>query len=124
MGGEKHQVAVQKLISVVTNPLLLTYPDFSKDFILHVVASKDDLGCALYQQQQDQLRVIEYGIRTLAIAEKRYHISKMEYLALKYVAYDDFKSYIFYAKYCEVFTDNKRLLYATSTTNLNATGPH
>ena len=50
MGGEKHQVAVQKLISVVTNPLLLTYPDFSKDFILHVVASKDDLGCALYQQ--------------------------------------------------------------------------
>ena len=92
--------------------------------ILHVDASKDDLGCALYQQQQDQLRVIGYGIRTLAIAEKRYHISKMEYLALKYVAYDDFKSYLFYAKYCEVFTDNKRLLYATSTTNLNATGQH
>ena len=55
--GEKHQAPLEKLICSVTNTLVLIYPDFSKDFKFHVDASKDALGCALYQQQQDQLRV-------------------------------------------------------------------
>ena len=50
-GGEKHQVALEKLILAITNPPILTYLDFSKDFILHVDASKYGSGYALYQKQ-------------------------------------------------------------------------
>ena len=64
-------------------PTALIYPDFSRDFILLVDTYKHGLGCALYEPQQDQLRVIGYGSRTLACTEKRYHSSKLEYLALK-----------------------------------------
>ena len=94
-GGEKHQVALEKLIPAVTNSLVLTYPDFSKDFILHVDASKDGLGCALYQQQHDQLRVIGYGSRTLVDEGKSYHSSRLEYLALKWAVHDHFKPYLY-----------------------------
>ena len=120
--GEKQQVALEKSISAVTNPPVLTYPDFSKDFILHVDASKDGLGCNLYQQQQDQLRVIGYGSRTLAGTEKCYHSSELEYLALKWAVRDHFKPCPYYANHCDVFTDNNPLLYAMSTSKLNATG--
>ena len=68
-GGEKHQVALEKLISAVTNPQVLTYSNFSKNFIVYVDASKNGFGSAPYQQQQEQLRVIGYGSRTLAGAE-------------------------------------------------------
>ena len=50
-GGEKHQVALEKLILAIRNPPILTYLDFSKDFILHVDASKYGSGYALYQKQ-------------------------------------------------------------------------
>ena len=56
--GEKHQVALGKFTSAVTNPAVLTYPDFNTDFILDIDKSKYGLGFALYQQPQDQLRVI------------------------------------------------------------------
>ena len=49
MGWEKHQVALKKLISAVTNLPVLTYPDFSKDSTLHVDASKGGFGYALNQ---------------------------------------------------------------------------
>ena len=54
--GEKHQVALGKFTSAVTNPAVLT--DFNTDFILDIDTSKYGLGFALYQQPQDQLRVI------------------------------------------------------------------
>ena len=38
--------------------------------ILYIDASKDGLGCALYQQQQDQSRVIGHDSRPLVGAKK------------------------------------------------------
>ena len=119
MGWEKHQVALKNFISPVTKPPVLTYPDFSKDFTLHVDASKGGLGYALNQQKQDQLRVIGYGSRTLASTEKRYHLSKLEHLALKWVVCDHFKPYVYYAKDCDVSSDNNPLLYSVSAAKLN-----
>ena len=120
--GERHQVALEKLISAVTNSPVLTYPDFSKDFTLHVDVSKDGFGCVLYHRQQDQLRMIGYGSRTPFGVEKRYHSSTLEYLALKWVVCDHFKVYLYYIKHCNIFTDNNPLFCAMSTANLNATG--
>lgn len=67
----------------VTNASLLTYPYVNKHFIHHVDGSNNGLSFSLYQQQEEQLRVIGYGSRIRFGAEKRYRSSKMEYLALK-----------------------------------------
>ena len=71
---EKDQVALENLISAVTNPPVLNNPDFRKYFIIHVGASNYGLGYALYQQPQDQLRTIGCASRTLVSAEKLYQV--------------------------------------------------
>ena len=63
--------------------------------------------------------MIGYGSRTLASTEKLYHLSKLEHLALKWVVYDHFKPYVYYAKDCDVSTDNNPLLYSVSAAKLN-----
>ena len=119
---EKHQVALENLIFVVINSIVLTYPDFSKDFLIYVDASKDGLGCFLYQQQQYRLKLIGYASRTLVGTEKRYHSSKLEDLSLKWAIRDRFKSCPYNVKHCDVFTGNNLLSSAMLEAKLNATG--
>ena len=54
------------------------------DEILHTDASEQGLAAALYQKQDDQLRLIAYGSHTLTPAERNCHLhsSKLEFLAL------------------------------------------
>ena len=72
----------------------MAFPDFNIPYILHVDASHKGLGCVLYQRQGDKLRVIGYGSRTLVGAEKKYHSSKLEFLALKWAITQQFKPYL------------------------------
>ena len=58
---------------------ILAYPDYNKDFIQHDDASDKGLGAVLFQYQEGDLRIISYGSRTLAPAEKKYHNSKREF---------------------------------------------
>ena len=122
--GEKHQVALGKFTSAVTNPAVLTYPDFNTDFILDIDTSKYGLGFALYQQPQDQLRVILYDSRTLIGTGKCCHSFKLEYIALKWAVSGHFELYLYYTNHCDFFTDKNRVPYAISTAKLNETGQH
>ena len=56
----EHQAALEQLISEITNPPVMAYPDYVKPFILHTDASERGLGAALFQKQDGQLRVIAY----------------------------------------------------------------
>ena len=96
----------------------MAYPDFQKPFVLHTDASKDGLGALLYQYQDEILRVVAYGSRSLTPAEKNYHLhsGKLEFLALKWA--------ICYAPSCKVYTDNNPLTYVLFSAKLNATGLH
>lgn len=120
----KHQEALEQLISVLTNPPVLAYPDFSLPFILHTDASDQGLGAILYQQQNETLRVIGYGSRTLTPAERNYHLhsGKLEFLALKWAVCEKFRDYLYYAPHFTVYTDNNPLTYILSTAKLNAVG--
>ena len=80
---KKHQSAINILLNQITNPPFLAYSDFSKPFILYTYASGQGIGCALYQYQNDELRVLGYGSRTLVGAETKYS-SKRDFLALKW----------------------------------------
>lgn len=120
----KHQRALEQLVTLLTNPPVLTYPDFSLPFTLHTDASDQGLGAVLYQRQHGKLRVIGYGSRTLTQAERNYHLhsGKLEFLALKWAVCEKFRDYLYYAPHFTVYTDNNPLTYVMSTAKLNAVG--
>ena len=76
----------------------------------------------MYQYQNDELRVLGYGSRTLVGAETKYHSSKLELLALKWSICEHFRDYLFYADHFDVYTDFNPLVYLKSSCKLNATG--
>ena len=53
--------------------------------------------------------------------EKNYHLTKLEFLALKWVVTEHFKEYLPYQPFL-VKTDNNPLTYIMTTPNLNTTG--
>lgn len=123
---EEHQRILERLIDCLVEPPVLGFPDFSKPFILHTDASAQGLGAVLYQQQDNKLRVIAYGSRTLTAAERNYHLhsGKLEFLALKWAVTEKFRDYLYYAPTFTVFTDRdcNPLTYILSSAKLNATG--
>ena len=63
---------------------VLTYADYTKDFLLKTDASKEGLGAGLSQKQGDgQYHPVTYGSWALTAHEKNYHSTKPEFLALK-----------------------------------------
>lgn len=121
---EQHQSTLNQLIDCLLQPPVLAFPDFSQPFILHTDASAQGLGAVLYQKQNEKLRVIAYGSRTLSAAEKNYHLhsGKLEFLALKWSVTEKFRDYLYYAPTFTVYSDNNPLTYVLSTAKLNATG--
>ena len=118
------QEALEQLITAITNPPVMAYPNYSEPFILHTDASEQGLGGALYQRQDGKLRVIAYGSRTLTAAERNYHLhsSKLEFLALKWSITEQFRDYLYYVPHFTVYTDNNPLTYVLTSARLNATG--
>lgn len=121
---DHHQVVLNRLIEVLTHPPVMGYPDYSKSFVLHCDASQEGLGAVLYQKQEEKLKVIAYGSRTLTPTEKNYHMhsGKLEFLAMKWAICDRFRDYLYYCPSFVVYTDNNPLTYVLTTAKLNATG--
>ena len=121
-----HQSVLETLIDLITSVPVMAYPDFQKPFTLHTDTSKDGLGAVLYQYQDEILRVVAYGSRSLIPAEKNYHLhsGKLEFLALKLAICDQFRDYFYYAPSLKVYTANNPLTYVLSSAKLNATGLH
>ena len=122
--AHRHQNILEDLLSCLTCPPVMGFPDHEKPFILHTDASQDGLGAVLYQEQGGKKRVIGYGSRTLNAAEKNYHLhsGKLEFLALKWAVTEKFRDYLYYSVPFSVYTDNNPLTYVLSSARLNATG--
>lgn len=93
---EIHQAAVDQLLQHLVTPPILAYPYFSKSFILHADASGLRLDGALFQYQNEKLRIIGFRSRTLVGAELKYHSSKLEFLVPQWAVCKHFRDYIFY----------------------------
>ena len=77
--------AFLKLKEICSNMTILAYADYQRPFKVHTDASESGLGAVLYQNQEDgTTRVVAYASRSLSKSEKRYHSSKLEFLALKW----------------------------------------
>ena len=85
-------------------------------------ASKEGLGAVLFQKQNDgRYHPVIFGSHSLTPAEKNYHSSKLEFLALKWSVMEHFKEYLTYMPFV-VQTDNNLLAYVLTTPNLDTTG--
>ena len=120
---DEHQEALDRLIDAISSQPIMAYPDYNEKFFVHTDASGRGLGCILYQIQEGEKRVISYGSRSLLPAEKNYHSTKLEFLALKWAICDKFRDYLGYGNaHFTVYTDNNPLLYVLQSTKLNANG--
>ena len=120
--SSEHSKSLNQLIDFATSSPILAYPNYDEEFYIHTDASQKGLGCILYQVQDGKKRVIAYGSRTLLPAEKNYHSTKLEFLALKWAVCEKFRDFVAYADHFTVYTDNNPLLYIMSNTKLNANG--
>ena len=106
---------------ILTSPLL-AFPDFTKPFLLETDASKDGLGAVLSQKQDDgKFHPVAFSSHSLMPAERNYHSSKLEFLALKWGVTEHFREYLAYTPFM-VKTDNSPLTYVLTTPNLDAMG--
>ena len=72
-------------------------------------------------QADGKLHPVAYASRALRKGEKNYHLSKLEFLALKWAVTEQFREYLYYRPFT-VRTDNNPLTYILTTPNLDACG--
>ena len=119
---EQCEQAFNKLKNICSDTPVLAYADYSKCFKVHTDTSEQGLGAVLYQDQDDgTTRVIAYASRNLSKSEKRYHSSKLEFLALKWSVCERFHEHLVCGKF-QVYTDNNPLRYILITAKFDATG--
>lgn len=75
--------AFDDLKAALVSPPVLAIPHPTRRFVVDVDACTDQLGCALLQEQEDgELRSVEYYSRTLQPAERNYCTTERECLGL------------------------------------------
>ena len=86
-----------KLKEICSETPILAYADYTNIFKLHTGASEKGLGAVLYQDQDDgTTRVI--ASQNLSKSERKYHSSKLEFLALKWSVCEQFHEYLYSGK--------------------------
>ena len=119
---EDCETAFLLLKRLCTEAPILAYADYTKPFKVHTNASEVGLGATHYQIQDDGTdKVIAYASCSLQKSERKYHSSKLEFLALKWAITDQFHEYLYGGTF-EVHSDNNPLTYVLTTTKLDATG--
>ena len=104
---------------------ILSFPDFSKPFLLEMETSGKGLGAVLSLKQSDgRYHPIVYASHIMNETEQRYYSKKQEFLALKWAVTEQFHEYLSpYGKNRNEFVvhmDNNPLTYIFSTANLDA----
>ncbi|PIK59004.1 putative thy-1 membrane glycoprotein isoform X1 [Apostichopus japonicus] len=118
----KQQEAFEKLKKSLTTAPVLSYPDYTKPFIVHTDASAQGLGAVLSQVSDGQEKVIAFASRTLRPAEKNdsnYSAFKLELLALTWAVTEKFRDYLYGSQFT-VYTDHNPLVYLKKA-HLNTT---
>ena len=114
--GEDCQAAFSTLKEKLTQAPVLSYPCFSKPFVLETDASGDGLGAVLAQGQEDgQVHPVAYASRALSPAESRYAITELETLAVVW-AMSHFHS-LLYGHDVVVYTDHSAVSAILGTPN-------
>ena len=99
--------AFQQIKAILTEEVLLYYPDPNKEFIIEPDASKYQLGATIYQMNGDRKQPVAFFSRKLTPAQTRYPASDLEALCITEV-FDEYRSMI-YGSPIRVRTDHQNL---------------
>ena len=114
--------AFEKLKMCCMTAPVLAFADFEKEFQLETDVSSEGLSAILSQKQPDgKWHPVAFGSRELKGGEAKYHLSKLEFLALKWAIMEQFREYLQYRPFT-VLTDNNPLTYVLTTPNFDALG--
>lgn len=106
---DAQQRAFNKLKNALTTNPILVYPDFSKQFVLYVDASKDAVGAALCQKHENTYMPISYASKCFNKAELNKSTIEKELLAIHF-AIKHYRPYLFNVHF-EIKSDHKPLTY-------------
>lgn len=113
---EKQCSAFQKLKDIlVSEDVMLLYPDYQKSFDLTTDASSSGLGAVLSQDKKP----ITMISRTLKDDELNFATNERELLAIVW-ALKSLRSYLYGVKNLNIYTDHQPLTFAVSDRNTNA----
>ncbi len=115
--GPKEQETFEKLKKILTETPVLLFPNFDKPFNLCMDASLKGLGAVLEQEDENEnLRSVAYASRSLTTAEKNYHTTDLECLAIIW-SVQHFHKYLI-NKLFKIFTDHSALKSLQKITEL------
>ena len=102
---DTEQKAFETMKKIISEEVLLSYPDFSKPFVIHADASHTQLGAVITQNDQP----IAFYSRKLNDQQKRYTTTERELLSIVETL-KEFRN-ILYGQQLIVYTDHKNLTY-------------
>src|SRR6266498_2543187 len=113
----KEQETFEKLKKLLMEAPVLLFSNFDKPFILYTDASLKGLGVVLEQEDENKnLRPVAYASRSLTLAEKNYHTTDLECLAIIWLV-KHFHKYLINKPF-KIFTDHSALKSLQKITEL------
>ena len=107
---QTEQKAFEDMKKIVGRDVLLSYPDFSKEFVIHTDASKFQLGAVISQGSKP----IAFYLRKLNQAQQNYTMTEKELPSIVETL-KEFRT-ILLGQRIKVYTDHKNLTYTNFTT--------
>jgi hypothetical protein len=107
---EAHRKAFNEAKKIVARDVMLAYPDFNKEFVIHTDASHTQLGAVISQDRKP----IAFFSRKLNGAQTRYTTTERELLSIVETL-KEFRSILLGMKIV-VYTDHKNLTYTNFNT--------
>ena len=107
--------AFNRLKQLLISAPILSYPDFSKEFILDTDASNDGVGAVLSQRHNGMEHVVAYASKSLTKAERNYSVTCRELLAIVTFT-NHFRQYLLGRKFI-LCTNHHSLTWLTNFKN-------
>uniref|UniRef100_A0A1I7SYF0 RNA-directed DNA polymerase n=2 Tax=Caenorhabditis tropicalis TaxID=1561998 RepID=A0A1I7SYF0_9PELO len=105
--GEEEEKAFVEVKNRLISPPILTTPRMNGNFEMHTDASKIGIAAVLFQNQEEEMKVVAYASRATTPVEQRYAPIELEALAITW-GLTHYRPYIF-GKKVKVVTDHQPL---------------
>lgn len=107
------------LKSTLINDICLNFPDFDKDYILEIDASRGGYGAVLSQEVDGKRKPIAFGSKRTSLAESNYPAHKLEFAALRWAVTQKFREYLYHS-FADVYTDSNPVVYILQKLDIDA----
>ena len=120
---EEHDRIYHTIREVLSSDLVLSFPDFNKEFKIATDASNYGVGAVLYQETEEsngatKAHYISFASTALNSGQKNYSATKKELLAIVF-ALKRFRYYV-WGKHFTLYTDHRALMYLFTVEHTSA----